>query len=265
MRGDPPAPPSSSVAPGPIEVLLVAALLREVRPFLRRAAARPRGDLGRPAWEVAVREGRALLLVAGPGPEAAARAAAAALCHAGPRVLVSLGFGGALTPEPALGEVVLGETCWQFDPERGSLRAISPPPPRPLAELLRLLQDAGLPAGAGSLVTAPGIIHKAVQGRPLTELFRPVLDLESAPLAELAATRGLAFLGLRAVTDGAGEEIPEFIREACQAGEEPGLAAAFSWAARDPRRFRFLIRMWRRSRVAAQELARALEVLLPLL
>jgi len=266
MRGGGPAGPSPAIIPRPLKVLLVAALLREVRPFLRRVKAQPREGQGAPTWEFAVGGEAAALVLSGMGPAKAFRVASAALGRYGPQALISLGFGGALTLEVAPGDVVLGETVWQYDPESGGLAAAAAPePPRPLPELLSLLHNAGLPALAGSLVSTPAIIRKATQGGPLKELPRPVLDLESASLAELAAARGLAFLGLRAVTDGAGEEIPEFFREACLAGKEPGPGAAFSWAARDPGRLLVLLRLWSRSRAASHRLDRALEVLLPTL
>jgi hypothetical protein len=44
-----------------------------------------------------------------------------------------------------------------------------------------------------------------------------------------------------------------------------GPGAALAWLARDPLRIRTLFRLWRESRLAAANLARALAVLLPLL
>ncbi len=267
MTGDaPPAPSSSTISSGSVKVLLVAALLREVRPFLRLVRVEAVGDLGAPAWEFALGGGRAALVLSGMGPDRAARTASRGLARYRLKTLISLGFGGALTPELAPGAVVLGESFWDFRPATGELTAApAPPPPRPLTEMLGRLRESGLPAFTGSLVTTPFIIHKAGQGRALKGLPRPVLDLESAPLAALAAAQGLSFVGLRVITDGAAEEIPDFLRQACLGGGEPGLAAALAWAGRDPRRLLPLLRLWRRSRTGARRLARALEVLLPLL
>ena len=244
----------------------MAALPREVRPFLRRVRVEAVDDLGAPAWEFALGRGRAALVLSGMGPDAAARAARHGLARYRPETLISLGFGGALTPELAPGAVVLGESFWDFRPGTGELRtAPAPPPPRPLTELLGPLQESGLPAFTGSLVTTPFIIHKAGQGRALRGLPRPVLDLETAPLAALAAARGLTFVGLRVITDGAADEIPDFLRQGWQAGGEPGLATALAWVGRDPRRLLALLNLWRRSRTGARLLARSLKVLLPLL
>jgi len=93
-------------------------------------------------------------------------------------------------------------------------------------------------------------------------LTHPVLDLESAIVAGVAASEGLPFLGLRAITDGAGEKIPEFI---VRAGGGVGAGAALAWLAADPRRIKDLVHLWRRSQLAAARLSRALEALLPLL
>jgi len=92
-----------------------------------------------------------------------------------------------------------------------------------------------------------------------------VLDLETAALAAAAAAAGLPFLALRVISDAAGEEIPDFLREGWEPGYGPGIPKALGWLARDPRRLGAMLHLWRRSRLAARRLAAALEVLLPLL
>jgi adenosylhomocysteine nucleosidase len=258
---------------------LLAALSLEVRPFLRRVQARPIKGLGLSAWEFSLLRGDAieiknsfnrklktenrkpfkgLALVTGMGPDAAARAAAV-LKGLHPRMLVSLGFAGALTPELAPGDLVLGESIWDFHPDTGALDQIpSPLPPCPLAEAIRELTQAGLSAAAGSLVTTPFIINKRDLGEPLRRLNYPAVDLETGVWAAWAAAQGLPFLGLRAITDTAGEEIPDYIKKA-----RGTVLEALGWLARDPARLRTLLHLWRRSRLAARRLAAALLVLLP--
>lgn len=181
-------------------------------------------------------------------------------------MLVSLGFGGALTPELPPGALVLGESFWHYHPDTQALEAAAAPaPPRPLPELVRRLREAGLLAFPGSVITTGYIIHKGRQGAALRRLKSPLLDLETGVLAGVAAAEGLPFLSLRAVTDAAGEEIPEFLRGAGTAETAPSPGEAFRWLAADPRRLWSLIKLWRRSCLAAQSLATALMVLLPLL
>jgi len=245
-------------------ILIMAALPQEVRPFLRRIKARARRDLGLPAWNWEA--GGAVVALSGMGAAAARRAGETLVARCRPELLVSVGFGGALTPGLAAGDLVLGETFWHYDPETGELQPGSQPAaPRPLPRLCEALKQAGLNAATGSLVTTSRIIHKGRQGEPLAGLPRPVLDLETGALAELAAARGLAFLSLRAITDTAAEEIPEFLQTAGDPGANLGIGAALRWVAADFRRLSDLLFLWRRSRNAARRLARALTVLWPLL
>jgi nucleoside phosphorylase len=244
----------------------MAALPLEVRPFLRQVKAKACRDMPLPLWEFPVGEGRGVLALSGMGPGRARLAADRLLAQYRPTLLLCLGFGGALTPGLASGALVLGESFWQFEPESGALLPVAAPaPPRPLPELLDHLRAAGLTACLGSLVSTPYIIHKQRQGGPLRHLPGPVLDLETSAAAGAAAARGLAFLGLRAITDAAGEEIPEFLARAAGREPAPGPPAALAWLAKDPRRLSTLLTLRQRARHAAQHLARALNVLLPLL
>jgi len=119
-----------------------------------------------------------------------------------------------------------------------------------------------LPVYRGSLVSTGAIISKAGHGDLLAHLTHPVLDLETSAAATAAQVKNLPFLALRAVTDVAGEEIPDFLAEAVQQGKTPTAAEVLAWLAADPRRVPLLFRLWRRSREAARRLAQALEVIL---
>ncbi len=245
---------------------LLAALPLEVRPFLHLCQARRLAGVDLPAWEFSLGEGRGGLALTGMGEEFARLAAQKVAASWQPEIIVSMGFGGALLPGLAPGDVVLGDSFRRYDPETGRLNAVeAPAPPRPLGELAQHLRSAGLPAGIGSFVTTPGIIHKGRQGEPLRGLAQPVLDLETAAVAAVAAAQGLSFLALRVITDAAGEEIPDFLRQGWEPGPGPALTTALGWLAADPRRLGQMLHLWRRSRLASRRLAAALQVILPLL
>src|SRR5665648_99182 len=91
-------------------ILIMAALPLEVRPFLRQIKARARRDLGLPAWNWEA--GSAVVALSGMGAAAARRAGETLVGRCRPELLVSVGFGGALTPGLAAGDLVLGETFW---------------------------------------------------------------------------------------------------------------------------------------------------------
>jgi adenosylhomocysteine nucleosidase len=200
------------------------------------------------------------------GRDAARRAATRLLADFPCEILCSVGFGGSLTPLLAPGAVLLGESFWEYHPHTRCLVTVPrPASPRPLGELVRHLAAAGVPAFTGSLVTTPFIIHKGREGALPRRLPRAVLDLETSSLAELAAARNLPFVGLRVITDGAEEEIPDFLAQGRKSHLEIGPLTALGWVAADPRRLGPLLRLWRRARVGAEKLAGALALLLPAL
>jgi adenosylhomocysteine nucleosidase len=249
-----------------VAAALLAALSQEVQPFLRRRQARRVPDAPLPVWEFSLTAGRGAAVLSGVGQDAAARATAFLVGHYQPQVFISLGFGGAVTPELTHGALVLGETLWQYVPESGALEELkAPPPPMVIAKLVERLRAAGLPAHLGSVVTTPVIIHKGREGTPLTHLLHPVLDLETSAAATALREKNIPFLALRAVTDTCGEEIPAFISQAVRVGRKPTATTALAWLAADPRRLATLVSLWRRSRLAAKHLAQALEVILEVL
>ena len=234
---------------------------------MRRLHARRRRGLPWPAWEFALGAVRGLVALSGMGQAAAGEAAARLTAQFHPDLLVSLGFGGALNPGLNPGDLVMGESFGRYDPETQVFDPVTPAPapPRPLPELAGVLAGAGFAVSLGSLISTPWIIHKGRQGGGLRGRSLPVLDLESAALAELARAEGLPFLGLRAITDAAAEEIPDFLAPAGSELGEVRVLDALGWLAADPRRLLDLVRLWRRSRLAADRLAAALMVLLPVL
>lgn len=248
-----------------VRAALLAALPWEVQPFLRRVRAQRRIEGGMPLWEFAVGQGRGVAVLAGMGEAAAARSAAWVLERYQPQVFICLGFGGAVTTELGPGAVVLGDSFWRYEPQAGTLRELPAPEPAvPLGELLKSLAAAGLPACRGSIVTTPVVIQKAIQGSHLTHLTHPALEMETSAVAAAARESRLPMLAIRAITDPAGEEIPDFIAQAAQEGRTPTPGMALAWLAADLRRFPVLARLWQRSRLAARNLAQALEVVLRL-
>lgn len=246
----------------PINAAFLAALSQEVQPFLRRVRAIRLPGAGPPAWEFTRGPHKGAAVVSGMGEDAAARSAAWIFERYQPQSIISLGFGGAVTPELPPGAVVLGETYWRYDPDNQTLEELpAPPGPNWSAAWVERLRAAGLPIFWGSMVSTRGIIHKAGHAALLHHLPHPVLDLETSAAALAAQVRSLPFLALRAITDVAGEEIPDFLKEAARQGQTPSGAAALAWLAADPRRLAVLLHLWGRSRLAARHLTQALEQL----
>jgi adenosylhomocysteine nucleosidase len=258
------AGPSLSVGqPRPVKFALLAALSSEIQPLLRHLAARRRQDLDFPVWELQAGDNPGIAAVTGMGAASAQRTFFQVLTCYRPETILSAGFGGALTPDLPRGALVLGASVWQYDANGRELHpGAAPGSPGMLREFQRRLEAAGLPVFLGNVITTSRIISKRQHGGLWRHLPYALVDLETAALAEAAAQRQLPFLGLRAVTDEAEEEIPDFICQAVESGSTFGPFTVLRWLATRPTAIVQLALLWQRSRTAARQLSRTLKVLL---
>lgn len=149
------------------------------------------------------------LHVSGMGAEAAARTGRSVV-RGRPRALIAAGFCGALAPDLAVGDLVgavevVDEASGRR--HRGDPALVARLPGRPvvLTSARRVARDAGQRA----------------------QLEGDAVDLESAALADVAASAGIPFAALRAVTDTVGHRMPDL--EPCLDGRgrlRPGACAA---------------------------------------
>ena len=175
---------------------------------------------------------------------------------------VVAGFGGALTALPPPGGVLLAAECWRLEPAGQLPRREDFQPVAPPQALVAHLQAQGLAAYAGTLVTTPKITPKASLPTQVSHLTLPVLDLETSEVAATATAHHLPFLAVRAITDGAGEEIQVFLADIINQYQGVPLSRLLPALWADPRRVGYCLHLWRRSRLAGQNLARALNLIL---
>jgi 4-hydroxy-3-methylbut-2-enyl diphosphate reductase len=133
----------------------------------------------------------------GMGPEKA-RAAAAVAAERPARAVAVLGFCGALTDYLEPGDVVVAD----------ELRGNGPPLQcQPLQQLVKELEDAGVTAHSGPIVSVPKLSRGTERAR-LGEDGSIAVDMETAWLAPAAA--GRPFAALRAVVDTPSKELVRF-------------------------------------------------------
>jgi len=153
-------------------------------------------------------EGRLVSVVeGGMGTAAASCAVRLLLSGARPDLLLSAGFCGALRPGPKVADLVICKRL--FTDDASGLHELDLPGGElTTARLSAELQHLGLRTWKGSFITTSGIITKANFSETLpADLPTPVLEMESAAVALAAATAGVPFLGLRAISDDAAEEL----------------------------------------------------------
>lgn len=222
-------PPPGSSAP---ITLVCFALRAEAAAFQRQLAHFGGTEAERkPAVEI---------LLTGVGRPAAERALADALQNRVPARVFSCGFAGALNPALRVGTV-------GFATEDAALR------------------DALLAAGAQPMrfVTVDRVVVSAAEKAALRrETGADAAEMESAALETLCRARGVPFAIVRAISDGAEQDLPLDFNRLLRA--DGGLDFARLWGAlaRRPDTVAGLLRLHRQCRLASERVA---EVLLSVL
>lgn len=189
-----------------------------------------------------------LLAISGMGG-AAARSAADTLIDAGVRALASWGMAGGLDPTLAPGTVCLPEEV--TTPDGKPLRttdywrerlgcALSGREAVHRGRLLTVGSPVGSPADKAALHAQTGAV---------------AVDMESAAVAEVARGRGLPFIAVRVIVDGAHDVLPRTIAAAADQSGEVHLWQLIGALARTPADLAPMIRLARRYRSASRSLA----------
>lgn len=228
---------ATMAATGSTTTLIVAALLAEARPLIRRLRLRSVRDAS--PWRFAAERGdqRIELLVTGVGADRARRFVDQRLDEGPVAGVWAIGVAGGLTLQLRPGDLV--------EP----------------AEVLDQRSGAGytptLPAHpVGRLLTCPRMIADPVEKRRLHREYRAdAADMETAAIAAACDRRGVPWGALRAVSDPADAALPAFVMDLARPDGRSKPAAALSAVLRRPGRLADLCRLARASRKAAAALA----------
>ncbi len=216
-------------------VLVVTALPEETRPV--RRALRGRRDV--------------VVATTGDGAERARAATRDLLAEHRPRLLVVAGLAGSLTSGAAPGDVRLAR---EVRDEVGRVR-------HPDALLLERAREAGVAedvlVSARSLARTP---EERDRTRRLARVLVPgtgLVDLETAACVDTAVEAGVAWLAVRAVSDGPDDLLPAWLEEARDARGSISRGAIIGGAVLRPGRIPALIALGRRARRAGRALGDA--------
>jgi adenosylhomocysteine nucleosidase len=186
---------------------LLAAMTQESDALLRRVTGWKRIPLGSLRACRFEHAGRVCILVTtGMGVRRAAEATRLLATEYKPRLLVSFGIAGAVEVDLEIGDVVAAEAC--CEPEAGApgpLRPLGLWPPAALEAIAQALAARQARLFRGVAVTTRGA--QATQGQ-LGGLTHPILEMETAGIARMAAEKGIPLLSLRAISDGPRAPIP---------------------------------------------------------
>lgn len=242
----------------PITIGLMAAMPDETRPLLRLLrGATLLAHQPFPIWRAQMGDAAIWLAQSGMGPERAESAAERLVRLACPDVVVSFGFGGGVLPGLSVGDLVMGTGCLNYD-GRDFTPAAGIDAPLAASAMKSLAQRTSVALTAGTVITAGTILAKHLVA-PLipAAVTSPVLDMETAAVAGVAARHGIPLLALRAITDDAGEEFGFSLDEFTDAGLNIRPHRVMATLLRKPWIMPQLVRLARSSRRAGTLLAAA--------
>lgn len=240
---------------------LIAAMPEEIRPLLRRIGPVTREKLGAfKSYRFSGNTREIRLIESGMGPEKSAAATRTLIAAVHPELVVNFGFCGAVTPGLAVGDIVVAERILLnrdrlFSEQPGLATAKSDE----IAEFLAgILREETFRVSRGTFITAAQIKSKREMAALLPAgTTNPVLEMESAAVALVAAREKVPITALRAVSDGAEEELGFSIEEFADREMNIRLGKVILTVARKPWIMPQLLRLAKNSRRAGESLALA--------
>jgi adenosylhomocysteine nucleosidase len=220
-------------------IAIIAALPGELKPLVKgwRHERRDGVDL----WRWKFDEGEWIAACAGAGVERARRAFLAAESDGPLASVYSIGWVGALSEECQPGMVYRVS---------GVIDALTGERFRP-----------GQWSEERWLVTTARVADHPEKQRLAESYGAALVDMEAASVARLAAMRGIPFYGIKGVSDGFHENLPDFNRFLDAEGQM-GMARLIVFALLHPRYWPALMRMGENSKRAALAMAGELRILL---
>jgi adenosylhomocysteine nucleosidase len=193
---------------------------------------------------------RVLLALSGAGRPSAAHTTEVLIDGHQPKMVISAGFAGGLSPRLRRNDILLANCVLTGD--GGEL-----PVPWP-ANVAVFAQQSGV--HAGGLLTVDQIVRLPRQKRSLHERYgATAVDMETFAVAEVCRRREIPFLAVRVVHDAVDDVLPDDVEYLLQQKTHAArLGAAFAAALRRPGSVKDMYRLREEALVASDRLARFL-------
>ncbi len=236
---------------------LIAAMTQESDALLRCIEGWKRIALGSFGCKSFILSGRTCLLAtSGMGVRRASEAARNLVEKSTPRLLISFGIAGAVETDLEIGDVVAPESVCRLDQGvPGPLLPLAPWPVAAWDAVAQVLGRRGARLLAGTAVTTGG---SQVTKNQLREMSHPILEMETAGIAQVAAENGIPLLSLRAISDGPRAPIPFDLGEIMDEDANLQAARMLMTMLRRPGIVLHFRRLMRNTRIAADNAAVAL-------
>jgi adenosylhomocysteine nucleosidase len=245
---------------------LIAAMPEEIKPLLARVGPYRKERIASfNLFRFAIADHQVCLIESGMGPEKAAAAVRVLLAEADPAVIINFGLTGAVAVGPTVGDLVVANRLF-------SHQDLSLTEEYGLDQDLTELMAATLAKGCrgkpfrvylGAFITAGQIVAKAKLADTLPQgVVNPVLDMETAAVARVAARSKVPLIAMRAVSDGSDEELGFSLEELTDEELNVRIAKVLLTVVRKPRIVPQLLRLAKNAGLAGKNLAEGLLLVL---
>jgi adenosylhomocysteine nucleosidase len=186
---------------------LLAAMKQESAAFLHQATGWKRVRVGSfEGYRLQISQRNFVLVTSGMGIRRAADAARTLVDIYSPTLLISFGIAGAVELELEIGDVILPDaTCRIEGNAAGSILQLSSWSDAARHAITQALSASSNHLYTGTAVTTDGSQFSQAQ---LGELIHPILEMETAGIAQVTLEKAIPFLSLRAISDGPRAPIP---------------------------------------------------------
>lgn len=209
--------------------------------------------------------GEVYLIESGLGPAKAEFAVQMLLTVASPAVIINFGFAGAITAGLAVGDLIVANRIFSC---RGNSLSEQFNLDYDLADRLALVLAKGCAAEPfqvyrGTCITSGVIEAKGLLAEVLPEgLTNPVLDMETAAIAQAAARAGIPIISLRGISDDAEENLGFSMEEFTDRELNIRIGRILLTVLRKPWIIPQLVRLAGNSRRAGRNLALGIKIVL---
>ena len=236
---------------------LIAAMADESNALLRQTKKWERIKLGRyTGHRFELPSLTCILVTSGMGIRRAAEATRALVAEYSPQMLISFGIAGAVEPELEIGDVVAAESFCPLDADAlGPCLPLAALPETAREAAVHVLAGRGARLFKGTAITTGG---SQVSSQRIGALPHPILEMETAGIARVAAEKNITLFSLRAISDGPRAPIPFDLGEVMDADANLQMGKLLKAILRNPKLLLQARQMNRNSRTAEDNAAMAL-------
>jgi nucleoside phosphorylase len=240
---------------------LIAAMPQESEALLRCIKEWKHAALGPfRGYRFQLMDRNCLLVTSGMGLRRAMDAARTLLARSNPHLLISFGIAGAVNPDLQIGDVVVaGNTCLLDRGLPGQVWSLATLSEAAWNAAAQVLQPDGARLFAGTAITTRG---SQVVFRQLKEMPYPVLEMETAGIAQTAVEMGIPLVSIRSISDGPQSPIPFDLETILDEKDNLRIGKMLMMVLRHPQIIFQSRQMMQNSRKAADHAARALVAVL---